>query len=75
MRVWKQWTTRKTDNGRWKVTSSREDRHLLRMAVNDRTVFSRLLAARCSTATDVLMSALSIRRRLLHSGLHTRVPL
>ncbi|GFT99779.1 hypothetical protein TNCV_4692621 [Trichonephila clavipes] len=36
MRVWKQWTDehRTTGNGRRKVTSTRHDRHLLRMAVN-----------------------------------------
>ncbi|GFW37930.1 transposable element Tcb2 transposase [Trichonephila clavipes] len=45
------------------------------MAVNDRTASSRQLAARWSTATGVLMSASSIRRRLLHRGLHARVPL
>ncbi|GFT27096.1 HTH_Tnp_Tc3_2 domain-containing protein [Trichonephila clavipes] len=33
------------------------------------------LAARWSTATGVLMSASSIRRRLLNRGLHARVPL
>ncbi|GFV74490.1 hypothetical protein TNCV_5129321 [Trichonephila clavipes] len=56
MRVWKQWTnghriTRKTGSKRQKVTSARNDGHLLRMAVNDRTTFSRPLAARWSTAT------------------------
>ncbi|GFW23148.1 transposable element Tc1 transposase [Trichonephila clavipes] len=60
MRVWKQWTdahrtTRKTGSGRRKVTSARDDRHLLRMAVNNRTASSRQLAARWSIATDVLM--------------------
>ncbi|PRD33858.1 UNVERIFIED_CONTAM: Transposable element Tcb2 transposase [Trichonephila clavipes] len=80
MRVWKQWTneqetTRKTGTGRRKVTSARDDRHLLRMAVNDRTASSRQLAARWSTATGVLMSASSIRRRLLHRGLRARMPL
>ncbi|GFX27210.1 transposable element Tcb2 transposase [Trichonephila clavipes] len=80
MRVWKQWTdehrtTRKTGNGRRKVTSVCNDRHLLGIAVNDRTAFSRQLAARWSTTTGVLMSASSIRRRLLHRGLRARVPL
>ncbi|GFU82943.1 uncharacterized protein TNCV_4253991 [Trichonephila clavipes] len=47
MRVWKQWTdehrkTRKTVRGRWNVTSVHDDRHLLHMSVNDRTVCSRL---------------------------------
>ncbi|GFX33054.1 transposable element Tc1 transposase [Trichonephila clavipes] len=76
MQVWKQWTdehcTRKTGSGRRKVTSARDDRHLLHMAVNDRTVFSRKLAARWSTAAGVLMSASSIRRRLLHRALRSR---
>lgn len=80
MRVWKQWTeenrtTRKTGSGRRKVTSARDDRHLVRMAVTDRTASSRQLAARWSTATGVLMSASSIRRRLLHRGLCARIPL
>ncbi|GFT60535.1 transposable element Tcb2 transposase [Trichonephila clavipes] len=55
--------------------SARDDRHLLRIAVNERTVSSRSLAARWTTATGVLMSALSICRRLLHRGLRARVPL
>ncbi|GFS76919.1 uncharacterized protein TNCV_3756011 [Trichonephila clavipes] len=43
IRVWKQWTdehqtTQKTGSGRRKVTSECDDRHLLRLAVNDRTV-------------------------------------
>ncbi|GFT34044.1 transposable element Tcb2 transposase [Trichonephila clavipes] len=77
MRVWKQWidehrTTRKTGSGRRKVTSVCDDRHLLHMVVNDRTVSSRQLAARWSTATGVLISTSSIRRRLLHHGLRAR---
>ncbi|GFX68454.1 hypothetical protein TNCV_3998861 [Trichonephila clavipes] len=39
------------------------------MTVNGRTTSSRQLAARWSTATGVLMSALSICRHLLHRGL------
>ncbi|GFT95216.1 uncharacterized protein TNCV_3325531 [Trichonephila clavipes] len=51
MPVWKQWTdehrtTRKTGSGRWKVTSARDDRHLLRMAMNNRTASFRQLAGR-----------------------------
>ncbi|GFT07004.1 transposable element Tcb2 transposase [Trichonephila clavipes] len=80
MRVWKQWTdehrtTRKIGSGRRKVTSVYDDLHLLRMVVNERTASSRQLAARWSTATGVLMSASSIRRRLLNHGLRARVPL
>ncbi|GFW47978.1 uncharacterized protein TNCV_2401651 [Trichonephila clavipes] len=56
MRVWKQSTDehrtfRKTGSGRRKVTSARDDRQLLRMAVNDHTASTRQLAARWSTAT------------------------
>ncbi|GFV35166.1 transposable element Tcb2 transposase [Trichonephila clavipes] len=80
IRVWKQWTgenrtTRKTGSGQRKVTSAHDDQFLPRMAVNDHTASSRQLAAHWSTATGVLMSALSIRRRLLHRGLRARVPL
>ncbi|GFX80107.1 transposable element Tcb2 transposase [Trichonephila clavipes] len=80
MRVWKQWTdehrtTQKTGSGRRKGTSACEDRHLLRMVVNDHTASSRQLAAHWYTATGVLMSASSIRRRLRHRRLHARLPL
>ncbi|GFV83736.1 transposable element Tcb2 transposase [Trichonephila clavipes] len=39
MQDWKSWTDerRTTGNGRWKATSARDNRHLLRMMVNDRT--------------------------------------
>ena len=53
---------------RRKVMSTRYDRHLIRMAVNDRTASSKKLAARWSSATSVLIPSL-IRRYLLHSGL------
>ncbi|GFW80021.1 transposable element Tcb2 transposase [Trichonephila clavipes] len=80
MRVWKKWTdehriTRKTGSGRRKVTSSRDDGHLLRMAVNDHKTFSRKLTAHCSTAAGLLMSASSFHLSLLQGGLRTRVPL
>ena len=45
------------------MTSAGHDRHLLLMAVNDR----RQLAARWSTAIDILMSASAIHRHLLYS--------
>ncbi|GFW45015.1 DUF4817 domain-containing protein [Trichonephila clavipes] len=68
-------TTKKTGSGRRKVTSARGDRHLLHMAVNDRTTFPLQLTSRWSTATGVLLSALSIHRRLLHRELRAREPL
>ncbi|GFU90935.1 transposable element Tc1 transposase [Trichonephila clavipes] len=80
IRVWKQWTdehraTRKSGSGRRKDMLAHDDRHLLRMALNDRSASSRQLAARWSTATGVIMSASSIRQRLLHRGLRASVPL
>ncbi|GFV24387.1 hypothetical protein TNCV_2721591 [Trichonephila clavipes] len=65
MRVWKQWTDehqkpRKTGSRRRNAESTLNDRHLLRMTVNNRTASSRQLAARLSTATSVLMSASTI---------------
>ncbi|GFU49750.1 transposable element Tcb2 transposase [Trichonephila clavipes] len=40
-----------------------------------KTISGRRKVARRSTATGLPMSASSIRRRLLHRGLHARVPL
>ena len=73
-RVWKQWRTRETGRGRRKVTSALDDRRLIRMAVNDRTVFSMQLATCWSTVTSVLMWASWIRRRMLQRGLHAMLP-
>lgn len=80
MRVWKQWTdecrtTRKSGSGPRNVTSTRDDRHLVRMARTDRTASSRQLAAQWSIATGVSLCASSIRRRLLQRGLRARTPL
>ncbi|GFT71799.1 transposable element Tcb2 transposase [Trichonephila clavipes] len=74
--VWKQWTDEhRTGSGQLTMTSARDNRHMLRMAVKDRTASSWQLAARWSTATGVLMSASLIRQPLLHRGLCVRVPL
>ncbi|GFX39674.1 transposable element Tc1 transposase [Trichonephila clavipes] len=75
MRIWKQWideyrTTRKTGSGRWKVTSVRDDRHLLRMTVNESTTSSRELAAHWSTATGVLMYVLEVLQSEVVPFLH-----
>ncbi|GFW03792.1 transposable element Tcb2 transposase [Trichonephila clavipes] len=80
MRVWKQRTdehrtTLKTRSRRRKVTSVCDDQLLHRMAVNDRTAPSRQLTTRWSTATDILMPASSIGRRLLPRKIRARVPL
>ena len=57
------------------MTSTRDDRHLVRMARTDRTDSSIQLAAQWSIATGVSFCASSIRRRLLQRGLRTRTPL
>ena len=51
------------------------DRHLLSLTVYDRTVSSRQLVARWSTAISVLVSASLIHRRQLHCRLRASVPL
>ncbi|GFU01082.1 transposable element Tcb1 transposase [Trichonephila clavipes] len=80
MRVSKQWTdegrtARESGSGPRNVTSARDDRRLVRMALTDRTASSRQLAAQLSTATGVSLCASSIRRRLLQRGLRARIPL
>ncbi|XP_071039865.1 uncharacterized protein [Parasteatoda tepidariorum] len=77
MRAWKQCTnecqtTRKSGSGPRNVTSARDDRHLVRMALTDRTAPSRQLAAQWSIATGVSLCASSIHRRLLKCGLRAR---
>ncbi|GFW63589.1 transposable element Tcb2 transposase [Trichonephila clavipes] len=86
MQVLKQWTaehrtTRKTGSGRRRVKLAHDDRHLLRMALNDRTASSRRwLAARWSTAIGDHDDHICVRRYAgerclpecsieLHSGL------
>ena len=75
MLVWKHWTTQKTGSEQLKMMSTRNYWHLLCMAVNGCTAFSRQLAPCWSIATRVLMSASSICQRLLHHGLCAKVPL
>nr|XP_042912142.1 uncharacterized protein LOC122272465 [Parasteatoda tepidariorum] len=73
VRVWKQWTnecqtTWKSGSGPRYVTSARDYRHLVRMALTDRTAPTRQLAA----PTGVSLCASSIHRRLLQRGLRAR---
>nr|XP_042907697.1 uncharacterized protein LOC122271223 [Parasteatoda tepidariorum] len=80
MRVWKQWTdecrtTRKSGSGPRNVTSAHDDRHLIRMALTDRTAPSRQLTAQWSIAPGVSLCASLIRRRLLQRRLRARTPL
>ena len=57
------------------MTSTRDDRHLVRMARTYRTDSSRQLAAQWLIATGVSLCASSIRRRLLQRGLRPSTPL
>nr|XP_042908021.1 uncharacterized protein LOC122271290 [Parasteatoda tepidariorum] len=77
VRVWKQWTNKcqttwKSGSGPRNVTSARDYRHLVRMALTDRTAPTRQLAAQWSVATRVPLCASSIHRRLLQRGLRAR---
>ena len=80
MREWDQWrevgrTQRRAGTGPRNVNTVRDDRHLVRMAVTDRTASSTVLSRRWSTATGLDLSASTVRRRLLRPGLVTRMPL
>ena len=57
------------------MTTARDDHHLVRMAVTDRTASSTVLSRRWSTATGLDLSASTVRCRLLRAGLVTRIPL
>ncbi|GFY29878.1 transposable element Tcb1 transposase [Trichonephila clavipes] len=56
-------------------TTSREDRQIVRMAVTDRPLTSRNVAQHIESITHHSVSARTIRRRLLQSGLSARRPL
>ena len=80
MRVWNQWreegrTQRRAGTGPRNVTTARDDRHLVRMAVTDRIAPSTVLSRCWSIATGLDLSAATVRRRLLRAGLVVRMPL
>ncbi|GFX90695.1 transposable element Tcb1 transposase [Trichonephila clavipes] len=56
-------------------TTSCEDRHIVSMAVTDRSVTSRTIAQHIEFVTHHSVSARTIRRRLQQSGLSARRPL
>ena len=67
VRVWNQWTEesrtqRRAGTGPCNVTTARDDRHFVRMAVTDRTASSTVLSRRWSTATGLDLSASTVRR-------------
>ena len=80
MRVCNQWreegrSLRRAGTGPRNVTTARDDRHLVRMAVTDCTASSTVLSRRWSTATGLGLSASTVRRCLLRAGLVARMPL
>ncbi|GFY26814.1 transposable element Tcb1 transposase [Trichonephila clavipes] len=56
-------------------TTSREDKHIERMAMPDRSVTSRTVAKHIESVTHLTVSARTIRRRLQQSGLSAGRPL
>ena len=80
MRVWNQWREeghmqRWAGTGPRNVTTARDDRHLVCMAVTDRIASSIMLSQRWSTATGLDLSASTVRRCLLRAELVTCMPL
>ena len=57
------------------VTTTLDNRHLVRMTVTDRTASSTVLSRRWSIETGLDLFASTVRRRLLRAGLVTRMPL
>ena len=62
-------TQRRASIGPRNVTTARDDRHLVRMAVTDRTASSTVLSQRWGTATGLVLSASTVRHRLLRAGI------
>ena len=80
MHVWNQWgdegrTQRRAGTGPRNVTTARDGRHFVRMAVMDRTASSTILTGCWSTASGLDLSASTVRRRLLRAELVARMPL
>ena len=78
MRVWNQWREegrmhKRAGTGPRNVTTARDVRDLVRMAVTNRTASFKVLTRRWSTATGLDLSA-SVRRRVLRAELVARIP-
>lgn len=78
-RIWNRWvqegnTERRAGSQRPRITSSRDDRHLIRMAVTDRAATSRSLSQQMGTFARQQPSARTVRRRLQQHGLSARRP-
>ncbi|GFT39972.1 uncharacterized protein TNCV_1056071 [Trichonephila clavipes] len=74
MRICERWMQEDTTDRRGRshppqCATSREDRQIVRMAVTDRSVTSRIVAPLIESVTHPSVSARTIRRRLQQSGL------
>ena len=80
MRVWNQLreeghTQRRAGTGPRNVITARDDRHLVCMAVTNRTPSSMVLCRHWSTATGLDLSVSTLRHHRLRAGLVARMPL
>ena len=78
--VWNQWreegrTPRQAGTGPCNVITTQDDRHLVCMAMMDRTASSTVLSRHWSTAMGLDLSASTVCHRLLRAGLVARMPL
>lgn len=65
--------TNRPKSGRKRLTTAREDRHIERIAIRERTKSSRDLSSELLERHGVCISARTVRRRLVESGLHGRI--
>lgn len=65
-------TTRRERSGRPTLTNSRDDRHLLRKSLSDRSAPSSALVQQWRTVTRYSMYSATVRCCLLQYGLHAR---
>ncbi|GFU99937.1 transposable element Tcb1 transposase [Trichonephila clavipes] len=80
MQIWEHWMQEGTTDQRGRshppqCTTSCEDRKIVRMALTDRSVTSRIVEQHIESVTHHSVSPRSIRRRLQQSGLSARRPL
>ena len=80
MRVWNQWREegcmqRQAGTGPCNVTTARDDRHLVCMAMTDHTASFTVLSQYWSAATGLDLSGSTVCRRLLRAELVARMPL
>lgn len=80
MRICNRWMQEGTTDRRDRLhpprcTTTRDDRHIVRMAVMDRSATSRTISQQIRSVAQQSVSARTIRRRLQQSGMSARRPL